>query len=851
MALWLISFQNFKIHWLKNLLTTFGIVLGVAVFFSMRTANRSLTGEFHKTIDRIAGKAQLQVTAGEAGLPEAALEQVQSVAGVEIAVPVIEAVVQSQFGEEGRLLLLGVDFTGDNRMRGYQIEEDAGTEIEDPLGFLAQPDSICLTREFAKRNNLKLQDAIELDTAAGHKRFVVRGLVTPGNLASAFGGNIAVMDIYAAQFVLNRGPKFDRIDIALQSGQRLDAAQQHLQRRLGPGLKVETPDQRGRQMEALTSAFTVGLLFSSLVALLVGVFLIFNSFAVAVTRRRKDIGILRALGATRRQVQLLFLSEAFFMGVVGSVAGVAAGWVGARAVISFMDRVIQGSYNVSVRTGSVQAEPLFIGLSVLLGIAASLLGALIPARAAARVDPVLALQKGKHQTLLGRETRARRLIGGALLVLALLLTLTPWATRRSVQYLNFGLVFAGLALLVPSLAHWLSLALRAPLNRLFGVEGLLACDSLIQAPKRTSSTVAALMFSLAFVVSNSTFTASIKQSFRNWMQQSINADLFVTTSESLTSRIFHFPASMRAEIASIPGIRQVDSVRIINHDYRGSPIMIFSVEMESYFRRAAFILQEGDRQDVSNQLTHADAVLVSGNFSVLYNVHRGDRVQLATPSGAVPFKVAGVMEDYSSDKGTIAMDRQTYVRHWRDDRVDTFDVMLVPGAGPDAIKRRILTTFQDQKRLFVFTNGEFRSKILVIIDQFFALSYVQVIVAMAVAVLGIVNTLFISISDRRRDIGIIKVVGGMRRQIRKLILLEACCISLIATLLGGAGGAYLAYFTNRTIGLSLTGWWIPYSFDWITALLLFPVMTGVAAAAAWYPANTAIGLPLIDALGYE
>ncbi|HEY2931411.1 MAG TPA: FtsX-like permease family protein [Acidobacteriota bacterium] len=851
MGLWLISFRNFRINWLKNLLTTFGIVLGVAVFFAMRTANLSLREGFRNTLDRVAGKAQLQVTAGEVGLPEELLEKVQRVEGVDMAVPVIEAVVQTEIREEGNLLILGVDFTGDTRLRGYQLEDQSNAEIDDPLLFLAQPDSICLTHEFALRNHIQVGDAITVETALGPRRFAVRGLIAPGDLATAFGGNVAVMDIYAAQYMFSRGRHFDRIDITLQPGIAIDSARSALRRQLGVGFKVDTPDQRGKQMENLTSGFSIGLFLSSLIALLVGVFLIFNSFAVSVTRRRKDIGILRALGATRRQIEWLFIAEALFMGTAGSCAGVAIGWYAARGVISFMDRVVRESYNVSVKTVTVQTSLAFIVLAVALGISASLIGALIPARAAARVDPVLALQKGKFQMLMAGESRRRRLIGGTLLVAALAFSFFAPGAGLTAQYANFILVFVGLALLVPSIAHGLARLLRHPWQRFFGVEGALACDSLIQAPRRTSSTVGALMFSLAFTVSNSTLTVSIKQSFLNWMKQTINADMFVTSTENLASRVFHFPPAMAADLAAVPGVRQVDSVRILNHDYRGNPVLLFSIEMSHFFRRASFILKEGNAGTIERALTGSDAVIVSDNFSYLYNIHSGDTLELATPTGLVRFRVAAVMEDYGSDKGTVAMDRQTYVRHWKDDLVDTFDLMLEPGVSAENVKRLILSRLGLQKRLFVLTNEDFRAKIIAIIDQFFALSYVQIIVAMAVAILGIINTLFISISDRRRDIGIFKVVGGLQRQVRKMILLEACCISLIATLLGVVSGAYLAYFTNRTIGLTFSGWWIPYTFAWSTALLIFPIMVAVGVLSAWYPANTAVKLPLVDALGYE
>ena len=221
----LISWPYFRKHILRTVLTIAGIVLGVAVFVGMHTANQSVLFAFNHTIDRIAGKTELQVTAGETGFSEEVLDTIQSAASVRVAVPVIEAVVDSRIAGEGNLLILGTDMTGDRSLRDYDLESGDEAVIDDPLIFLAQPDSLILTKEFADKNHFGVNSTITLGTVLGDKAFTVRGIMKSSGLSSAFGGNLAVMDIYAAQKMFGRGRTFDRIDIGLKEGRTIVDAQ--------------------------------------------------------------------------------------------------------------------------------------------------------------------------------------------------------------------------------------------------------------------------------------------------------------------------------------------------------------------------------------------------------------------------------------------------------------------------------------------------------------------------------------------------------------------------------------------------------------------------------------------------
>ena len=232
----LISWPYFRKHILRSLLTTAGIVLGVAVFVGMHTANQSVLFAFSRTVDRIAGKTELQVTAGETGFNEEILDKVQSASSVRVAVPVIEAVVDTKITGEGNLLILGVDMTGDRSLRDYDLESGDESVVDDPLVFLAQADSLILTKEFAEKNHLTVGSRLPLGTAEGEKAFTIRGIMKSSGLSTAFGGNLAIMDIYAAQKMFGRGRTFDRIDLAVRPGRTIVESQREIRSLVGPGL---------------------------------------------------------------------------------------------------------------------------------------------------------------------------------------------------------------------------------------------------------------------------------------------------------------------------------------------------------------------------------------------------------------------------------------------------------------------------------------------------------------------------------------------------------------------------------------------------------------------------------------
>jgi putative ABC transport system permease protein len=846
----LMSWPYFRKHVLRTILTAAGVVLGVAVFVGMHTANQSVLSAFSQTVDRIAGKTQLQITAGETGFGEDVLDKVQSASTVRVAVPVIEAVVDSNIKGQGNLLVLGTDMTGDRSLRDYDLDSADAAVIDDPLVFLAQPDSLMLSKEFADRNHLATGSRLPLGTVDGAKMFTVRGILRASGLASAFGGNLAVMDIYAAQKMFGRGRTFDRIDLAVKPGTTLAECERELGSLLGPAFDIQPPATRGQQFEAVLAGYAMLVNISSAFALFIGMFIIYNSFAIAVTQRRSEIGILRAIGATRGQIRWLFLGESAVLGLVGSIVGVALGVLLAHAIASSVSAVIADVYFVAQRADEPSASPIVLGLALGLGVATSLLAAVIPARNAARVDPVHALKKGRYQVLPGAESRLR--VGLAIVLgIASVACLTVTGSRP-IFYAGYVLAVMVVPLLLgPLLSLGLARTIRPVLKWLRPVEGALAADSLIQAPRRTSASVVAVMLSLALVVAFSGMAGASYDSIVDWMNATFNPDLFVSPTESFDIQTTRFPATMAPEIAALPGVERVQMFRDSRIIFRKTPITLVAIEMASVADTARRRPVAGNAADMYKKAAASEGLIVSDNLAELQHLTLGETLEIPAPYGLIRLPIVGIIVDYTDQQGTILMDRSLFIKYWHDDSVRDFRVYLKSGVAASAVREGIQERYAGQRQVFVLTNHELKSYILKITDQWFGLTSVQIAVAVLVAILGIVNTLTVSIIDRRRELGVLRAVGAVRGQIRRTIWIEALTVGVIGLILGYALGAVNLYYMLQIVHRDIAGLRLDYVFPVKVALALVPTILGAAFVAAVWPAESAVRGSLVEALEYE
>ncbi|HUE04930.1 MAG TPA: FtsX-like permease family protein [Bryobacteraceae bacterium] len=846
----LISWPYARKHLVRWVLTIGGIVLGVALLVGMYTANQSVLEAFNRTVEHIAGKTQLQVSAGDGGFPEEVLERVQSDPNVRAAAPVIEQVVDSGLQGQGKLLILAVDMTGDRSLRDYDLEGGDEDVMDDPLVFLAQPDSLILTRDFAARNGLASGSKLAMKTMDGDKQFTVRGILRSGGMTSAFGGNLAIMDIYAAQKVFGTGRRFDRIDIGLKEGVALEQGQASLRKLLGPGFDVDPPSGRGQHFESLMSVYAMTMNVASLFALFIGMFIIYNSFAIAVTQRRAEIGILRALGATRGQIRALFLGESAIAGLAGSAVGIGFGLLMAQGLTASTNAFMEGVMGASANADHMLVRPWLLVAAAAMGVVTCMIAAFLPARNAARVDPVTALQKGQYQVLSAGENRRRR--AAALAAIAVAAGCIIFGRSQAAFFTGYFLAVLAMLLLTPALSLYLSKLLRGPLKWLRPVEGALAADSLIQSPRRTSATVAALMLSLALVIALGGMARASYTEITQWMNITMNPDFFVTPSETISARTYHFPDSMADGLRQIPGIAEVQPVRVVRINFRGKPVMLVAIDSLAIARRTrGQRVTAGDFDGMYRAAAAQKGLIIADNLAQLEKLKLGEMLEIASPAGVLRLPISGILEDFSNQLGTIFIERALYRRLWKDDAVDVFRIYLAPGAVGADVKARVLDRFASERRLFVLSNKEVHTWVLKVTDQWFGMTYLQLFVAVLVAILGIVNTLTVSITDRRRELGVLRAVGGLRNQIRHTIWMEALAIGMIGLMLGVAAGAVNLYYQLTIVRQSFAGIALDYTFPFGIVALLIPVILGAAFGSALFPAETAVRSSLVEALEYE
>src|SRR6185369_3085401 len=345
----------------------------------------------------------------------------------------------------------------------------------------------------------------------------------------------------------------------------------------------------------------------------------------------------------------------------------------------------------------------------------------------------------------------------------------------------------GLALLVGPLSRLLLRLLIPVINKLLPVSGQLASDALLGSPRRTSGTVMAMTLSLCFVLGFGGYLDSTKATLTHWMGGVLTCDLFVRASTNLVRADFLFPAALKEELLALPGVRAVESYRGVRPLYRGRQILIGSIEVAPFMDRTRSEFVQGDAAAMRRG-ARQDKVTVSDNFSRRFGLGVGDQVELVTPSGVVRLPIAAVMRDYSSDQGTIVMDRSLFLRLWKDDRIDIFDVSVVPGADVGRVRDAIRAKLAGRFPALVSTRAEFSAEIGRAVDAFYSLTRITVFLALLVAFLGIVTSLLISVAERTREIGILKALGALPSQIGRSIVAEALLIALTGLLLAIPAG---------------------------------------------------------------
>jgi len=847
----LVTIPYLRQHPLRTYLTILGVAFGVAIFVAIRVTNLSTLRAFAETVDAVSGRTQLHIVGEVAGIAQSLYPRVRSMPGLAAAVPVVTGYAAADAWEGELLLVLGIDATLDRHVRDYRIVASEDLDRES-LQLLFDPTTLFASETFARRHGLGLGSSLTLVTPRGRSEYVIRGLLAAEGPALALGGNFLVMDLSAAQLAFQKAGTLDRIDVALQAGVAADVMQQTLQARLGPGVKVERPAFRNAAVEKMLRSFQVNLTALSMIALFVGMFVIYNTLSSAVVERRKDIAILRAVGAARGAIASVFLVEGLLVGAVGTLVGIPLGLLLSRLTLHIVSQTLVTLFLV-VAIERLLITPNIVITSLGIGLGASLVSVAIPIREATRVQPVDGLALAQYQQRPRRSpTRLFAPWMAWLLVGYLLTWLQPVWDIPLFGYLSAFAVLCGFSLLMPAAILGLTWMLRPVMFALFRAEGEVAVENLQSALGRSAVAAASLMTGVAMVVSVAIMISSFKRTVYTWVDQTVQGDLIVSAADPASGvALVSLPESLARELTTIEGVLEVDALRSLSIPYQDRQVILNVADIDVFARHTEYPFLEGDRDEVFAEVISQDSIIASENFRYRFGVQRGDHVTLPTPEGPRAFRVAGVSLDYSSDQGTMVMHWATFRKYWTEHAVDTIGVYLRPGVSRESVGAEIKQRFGRAHRLFVFSNRDFKEEIYRLIDQSFVITYALEIIAIAVGLMGIATALYTSVLERQRETSVLRALGAFRHQIRKIIMLESGLLGLLGVGVGSLCGACLSLILVYIINRQSFGWTLRLTFPtWTVGVNLGLIFLTALAAGLW-PARQAASVRLTETLRME
>lgn len=823
-------------------LTVLAVAWGVALIAAVQLANRAVLRAFVEVVDTMAGRAALQVVAGEGGLfPEDLDAAVRAVPGVELTVPSVRGTAFAGDGKGELLTVYGMDLVSDAAERVYGVHLD----VDDPLMFLARPDSIALTRSFAGARNLAVGDRIELVTPAGRRTFTVRGLLEAEGVARAFGGNVAAMDLYAAQELFARRGFITGIDVVLANDADVRQVADRITRRLPAGLRAVAPAERKTELRRVTESLRIALQALGLFGLVAAFLIMFNRLSTVFEERAWQLGVLRAVGLRTGTVWRALVGEGLLLGATGVALGLPLGIALARLLVPLIATASAVANKLVAPPTEVAVEPGTLLAAGALGIATALLAAALPAWRGARVT-VAETMHSRGSEAPGTSEKVLWAVRGAVLtaIAGCLVALVRYPSGSS-GLLATALVAVGTALVARPAVHVAGFLIGIGARRMAGPVGRFGAASFLHNPRRTALTVATLAVGLGCVLWFWTMAQSFRCSLVTTLTAAVRADLVVTSSH-VTSGYVEAPVhdELATRLAAEPGVAAVAASRVIDWPYQGRRIAIEAIDAQ-YFADPGFgrwPLAAQHVADVWDRVRRGEAMIASTSFLLSSGVRVGEPVVLATPSGPLTLLIAGETAAFESPAGTLQMSREVFSRYWRDRQVNRIGLRVAPGTDVAAVRAAIVRDLAPAYDLRILSTGELIAYYAQQVDRAFAPLGILAATVLLVTLLGVADTLLAAVLTRTRELGAARAIGISRASLGCMVFVEA--------LLLGALGLTLAL----TAGIGLAMLWVydtlPYLLGWVLEMhlpyregpVLIVLTLAVVAAAAVVPAYRAARL---------
>jgi putative ABC transport system permease protein len=808
-----------------------GVALGVAVVSGVDLAAEPSRTAFDLSRQAVTGRATHQISSPSGDFDEAVFRELRVELGVRDSAPIVEGRVRLP---DGRVLtLVGVDSLSERGFRDYGTAARSSGRLE---AMLTMPGSVLATPDLAREAGLGGGGFRVVADGEVHTLHLV-GELAPSPTNALVLREFLFADVSTAQEVLGSIGRLSRIDLIVDAETAARIAD-----RLPPGVTLGSTAARARHMQEMTRAFRINLLALSLLALLVGAFLIYSTMSFLVVQRRNVIGTLRTIGVTRRQLFAAIIRESMLVGVPGTAIGLALGWLLGQGLTELVVRTIDDLYFRLQVTGGPTDWVVFAKGAV-LGLGATVLASLGPAAEASAVAPRAVLSRASL------ERRARRRLPALAVAAAVVAAFSWWLFGLESRSLVAGFagmfgVIASAALLVPPATVVLMDTLSRLPPRAIGMPVRMAIRSVSASLSRTGVAVAALTVAVATVIGVGLMIGSFRASVDQWLKDSLRSDVYVNLSEAWYAAGGDGDA-LAHRLESLPETRLVTRSARTRLSTEDGEIRLWALDTGE--GEWGLALTDGDPRSARERFRAGVAVAVSEPFSRRVGLGVGDEVRLPVGGAVVELPVAAIFRDYTSDRGVVAIHMDRYRELWGFERIGGLGLVAADGIAPDRLREAADAVIGDAAGVRVNSNSEIRAASLAIFDRTFTITRVLQLLVGIVAFLGILSALQSLQMERVREMAVLRSIGWAPGQVRRLVVAQTALLGLIAGLFAIPLGLTLAFVLVRVINLRAFAWTMSFEPD--AVVLLQGVTLAIAAAfiGGLYPAwRSARRRPALD-----
>jgi putative ABC transport system permease protein len=835
---------------LRTVLTTLAIMFGVLVFFGLNTIVPAFVAAFQANALAMAGQVDATITSktGE-GFPSSVADRVAAVDGVRALSPSLERTVNlpadyfdhdpSSPDAVSAVGLVGIDPGMAQTVASYPVKEGRFLEAGDQAAAV-------ISESLAEAAGVQLGGTLTIPSTGGLIQLKVVGLL-PQRLLP--GNEEILVTSTEAQTLLDAPGKINTIEVIFDSENVARRAQIEaaLEAALGGNYQIGGLSPGA---ELLSNVRLGGVLINvlAILGLLMGGFIIFNTFRTVVAERRRDIGMLRAVGGSRRMISGIVLAEGVIQGTIGTGLGLLLGYLFAIVVLRAVAPLLKTFVNL--RLMGPQITPGLMGSAILLGVGITLLAGWLPARAAARVTPLEALRPRIAEVSLGRAVGVGFWGGAVMIALAIVALVSG---QSGLITLGGVLFLVGLILVAPALVEPVAALFGRLLAIIFARNGTaeLAEGNLSRQPARAAVTASTTMIALAVLVMAASLITSVSIGFLSVLRKSLGSDfLLIPPSIGVWGSDVGASPQLAEQLRAIDGVQVVSTLRYAATQIRGKPVALLGIDPQAYTEVSGLTFSQGDPHAAYEAVNSGHGLIMNGVGSRAAGVKLGDQVTLLTPTGEETYKVVGIANDYLNAKVLTAYMSQANIASDFGKTEDVFiQLNLKPGANAAAVEAHLKQAVRQYPQFKLVAGQAYYEQNKGLFSSLFAGFYAMMFFLAIPSLIAMVNTLAIGVIERTREVGMLRAVGATRRQIRSMIVAEALILAAIGTALGLLAGSYLGYMTAQALGA--LGFPIQYAFPaggWLVAIaigLLF------GALAAIIPARQAARMDVVAALRYE